>query len=582
MDRLKQNNIQQRVMIVDWANIVYREESPRKPMRIMRSLVLLLVVLSLVACSVQVQAPVSGQSARALKTLDGGTIAVDELEAAVSQTMENANVAGLSVAIINDGKIAYTGAFGYRDKGARVALDTQTVTGAASLSKTVFAYLVMLLAEEGTIDLDKPLHEYLSKPLPEYPNYADLAGDDRYKQLTARMVLSHSTGFPNQRSFEPDQRLKFLFTPGTQYSYSGEGFALLQMVVEEVTGRDLETLARQKVFEPLGMTRTSYVWQKAFQTDVAQAHDQFGRTQRLLQLALRRSRSDAAGSMVTTAGDYARLLTAILNATGKQKATMDEMLRSQIAISSEQMFGPGAWQQSNKYQPIGLSWALGWGRFDSEQGRAFFHTGHDLGYQNYTVTYPDKGIGIVLLSNSDNFESVAAELVQAAIGDVYTPFGWLGYTPFDPANMTPPPPEPLAIAVFVLILVITITATLVVIWTRGKRRADRAFATLQARRPKGYWTGVGVALGFAVGLLLGLVFDNAVGVSGGGMAIGAVMGIALGAAVGAVVERRHRGETRPRTNYEKRGRRVVIGVGAVALVPLVAAAALGVVALLLR
>ena len=81
------------------------------------------------------------------------------------------------------------------------------------------------------------------------------------------------------------------------------------------------------------------------------------------------------------------------------------MLRPQIAISSEQMFGPAAWQQSNKYQPIGLAWGLGWGLFDTEQGRAFFHTGHDLGYQNYTVTYPDKGIGIVLLSNSDNFES---------------------------------------------------------------------------------------------------------------------------------------------------------------------------------
>ena len=116
----------------------------------------------------------------------------------------------------------------------------------------------MLLAEEGVIDLDKPLQAYLPKPLPDYPAYADLAGDDRYQQITARMVLSHSTGFPNWRQFEPDGRLKFLFAPGARYSYSGEGFALLQMVVEEITGRDLESLARQKIFEPLGMTRTSY------------------------------------------------------------------------------------------------------------------------------------------------------------------------------------------------------------------------------------------------------------------------------------------------------------------------------------
>ena len=102
----------------------------------------------------------------------------------------------------------------------------------------------MLLVEEGVIDLDKPLQAYLAKPLPDYPAYADLAGDERYKQITARMVLSHSTGFPNWRQFEPDGRLKFLFAPGARYSYSGEGFALLQMVVEEITGRDLETLAQ--------------------------------------------------------------------------------------------------------------------------------------------------------------------------------------------------------------------------------------------------------------------------------------------------------------------------------------------------
>jgi CubicO group peptidase (beta-lactamase class C family) len=299
------------------------------------------------------------------------------------------------------------------------------------------------LAEEGAIDLDKPLQAYLSKPLPEYPAYADLAGDDRYQQITARMVLSHSTGFPNWRQLEPDGRLKFLFAPGTRHNYSGEGIALLQMVVEEITGRDLETLARARVFEPLGMTRTSYVWQEAFDANAARPHDEFGRPKSLP----RRTKPDAAGSMVTTAGDCARLLAAILDATGQREATVDEMLRSQIAISYEQMFGPGAWQDTNKYQGIHLAWGLGWGRFDTEHGRAFFHTGHDFGYQNYTVTYADRGIGVVLLSNSDNFESVAREIAGKAIGDRYSPFDWLGYVPFDPAKVKTPPAEPVAIDV---------------------------------------------------------------------------------------------------------------------------------------
>lgn len=378
-----------------------------------------------------------------LKALDGTPVSTAEMEAAIEQAMAKANVAGLSVAIINNNRIAYTHAFGYRDKAGGTPFDTQTVTGAAPLSKTVFAYLVMLLAEEGVIDLDTPVQAYLAKPLPEYANYADLAGDDRYKQITARMALSHSTGFPNWRILEPDGRLKFLFTPGSRHSYSGEGIALLQMVIEEVTGRDLQTLAQEKVFGPLGMTRTSYAWRETFDANAARPHDEYGRPKKLP----RRTAPDAAGSMVTTAEDYARLLVAILNATGQRQTTMDEMLRPQIAIAYQQMFGPGAWQDTNKYQDIHLAWGLGWGRFDAEQGRAFFHTGHDFGYQNFAVTYADRGIGIVLLSNSDNFESVAAEIVQAAIGDVYTPFDWLGYTPFDPSQVKTPPPEPVAIEV---------------------------------------------------------------------------------------------------------------------------------------
>jgi len=136
-----------------------------------------------------------------------------------------------------------------------------------------------------------------------------------------------------------------------------------------------------------------------------------------------------------------------LNVDGKRQATMDEMLRPQIAINYENMFGPGAWQETDQYQDIRLAWSLGWGRFDTSCGRAFFHTGHGPGWQNYTVTYPDKGIGIVLLSNSDNFESVAQEILAKAIGDVYTPFGWLGYIPFDPSKpKATPPPAPAIIA----------------------------------------------------------------------------------------------------------------------------------------
>lgn len=390
----------------------------------------------------------NGGPAQGLKSLDGKTIPISAMESTVGEIMEKADVPGLSCAIINETKISYLNTFGVKNAETGEPNDEETVFAAASLSKTVFAYLVMLLVEDGILDLDKPLYEYLDQPLPDYPKYADLAGDDRYKQITARMCLSHSTGFPNWRFLTEDNRLQFLFDPGERHSYSGEGIALLQMVVEEVTGRGLEELARARIFDPLDMRRTSYVWQETWRDDAAEPHDIYGRPKRLNE----KREADAAGSMFTTAGDYARFLVALINAKGKRRATVEEMLRSQIDIKHRNMFGPGARQETDQYRSIRLSWALGWGRFDTKYGRAFFHTGHDLGYQNYTVTFTDAGIGVVFLSNSDNFESIARELAEATIGDAYSPFDWLGYPRYDPETKREPPPEPVAVEVDAAIL----------------------------------------------------------------------------------------------------------------------------------
>jgi len=316
-----------------------------------------------------------------LRLVDGRSVPTAELQAFIDQTMQKANVTGLSCAVINDGRVVYRKAFGDRDKSTGARNDEETIFAAASFSKPVFAYLVMLLAEEGVVNLDKPLYEYLARPLYEYPAYADLKSDERYKLITARMVLSHSTGFPNLRFLEPDGRLKFLFSPGERHSYSGEGINLPQMAIEEVTGKDLETLAQERIFYPLGMTHSSYVWQAAYEGNAASPHDEFGRPRGWSIQQLQGNKPGAGGSMATTAGDYARFISlGILNVEGKRKSTVDEMLRPQIAIHYKNMFGPGAWQQTDQYQDIGLAWGLGWGRFDTPYGRAFFHTGHGFGW----------------------------------------------------------------------------------------------------------------------------------------------------------------------------------------------------------
>ena len=371
-----------------------------------------------------------------IERLDGVAMPIDSVLASVEGILASADVAGLSLAVVQDGAVVHVAGLGSKDTDTGEPMGTETVVAAASFSKTVFGYLVMLLVEEGTIDLDRPLEEYLGFSLPEDPHYADLADDPRTADLTARMVLSHSTGFPNWRWIEDDGRLRFLFDPGSRFFYSGEGIALLQRVVEETTGRGLEDLARERVFGPLGMARTSYIWQESFESDHAVPHDEFLRPRHLD----RRDEAGAAGSMFTTAGDYARFLASLMTAESDGRALVDAMWSPQVAIRSERMFGPRAWDLTDANDAMALSWSLGWGRFDSEHGRGLFHTGHDTGWQNYAVAFPDRGIALVMMSNSDNFESVAEELAGVVIGDRVSPFTWLGYVPFDPARPRPEPP----------------------------------------------------------------------------------------------------------------------------------------------
>ncbi len=388
---------------------------------------------TLLACSAHIDDPGSQQ----LERVDGSYVSVGEIEKYVATVMDKAGVTGLQMAVINDGKVAYEHQWGMKSRMSGLAPDQETAFPGLSFSKPTFAYLVMQLVESGVLELDRPLVTYLDRPIGEYPRWEDLKDDPRIREITARRVLTHTTGWPNFRLELEGGKLTFMFPPGERFSYSGEGFHFLQFVVEDITGKPLDQLARERVFVPLNMSHTSYVWEAAFETNHADGH-----TER--QKRIKKSRgaeASAAGSLMTTASDFARLLLALMNRKGLTRDSIDQMFTPQIPVVSKRMFGPLAGETTEDNQPVHLAWGLGWGLFETEQGRAFFHTGHDVGWENYAVAYLDKGIGIALLSNSSNFESIAHLIVGRVIGDRSSPFTWLGYEPFDP-SVPPPEPEP--------------------------------------------------------------------------------------------------------------------------------------------
>jgi CubicO group peptidase (beta-lactamase class C family) len=374
--------------------------------------------------------PAAGQQAP-VERLDGSSIKPTEIDGTVTRLMKAAEVTGVGIAIFNGGKIAYLKTYGFRGKEKNLALTEDSVMTSASLSKVAFGYLVMQLVDDGTLDLDKPVYQYLPKPLPEYPNYKDLADDPRYKRITARMLLSHTSGFPNWQSFEEDRKLHIHFEPGSRYAYSGEGIDLLQLVVETVTKKPLEELMRKRVFQPFGMTRTSMIWQSRFESDYANGYDEWGRSLG----AERRPKADAAGSMLTTLGDFARFMQAVMQGKGLRKQTRELMLSPQIQISSKHEFPTLASETTEENKPIRLSYGLGWGLYWSPFGKAFFKEGHAEGWRNYTVCFDKQKTGIVIMTNSSNGEGIYKELLETLLKNTFTPIEWEGFIPH---NQLPP------------------------------------------------------------------------------------------------------------------------------------------------
>lgn len=375
----------------------------------------------------------AGQSS--VRRLDSSLISPAEIDAIVSRLMQAAEVCGVGISILNDGQPVYTRAYGFRDVQNKLPLTVDTVMAGASFTKVAFACLVMQLVDKGDLDLDKPVQAYLPRPLPDHSGYGDLAADQRWRKITARMLLSHTAGFPNFRWLNEDHKLNINFEPGTRYAYSGEGIQLLQLVVETITGKPLRDLMQERVFSPLGMSRTSMVSEARFENDCANGYDEWGRSLGRPQ----RTSAAAAGSMLTTLHDFTLFVQAMIEGKGLRGSTRELMFSPQIPIRSKHQFPTLSAETDTRNETIRLSYGLGWGLYWSPYGKAFFKEGHEDGFRNYTVVFDKPGDGIVIMTNSSNGEGIFKELLEKLQGNTFTPIEWEGFTPYNEL----PPRKPL-------------------------------------------------------------------------------------------------------------------------------------------
>lgn len=184
---------------------------------------------------------------------------------------------------------------------------------------------------------------------------------------------------------------------------------------------------RDRIFKPFGMTRTSMTWEEQFKDDLAIGYDEkqqpLGHKQR--------TSARAAGSMDTTISDFARFMGAVMQGKGITKRMKEVMLTPQVQINSKTQFPTFSPETTDENSSIKLAYGLGWGLFQTPYGKAYFKEGHDDGWENHAVAFPDKQIAIVLMSNSSNGDSIFKVLLEALLKDEYTPWKWEGYTPYN-------------------------------------------------------------------------------------------------------------------------------------------------------
>src|SRR6266478_3795362 len=349
-------------------------------------------------------------------------LAIVQLEKDIPDLMSQADVPGLSIAVLRNGRTAWLHNFGIKNTKTKEPVTDATIFEAASLSKPVFAYAVLKLVDQGKLGLDVPLSTYLPKPYIE--------SDDRLAKITARIVLSHRTGFRNWRG--DGNPLSIYFTPGERFSYSGEGFVYLQTVVEHITGKPLNDVMNELVFTPLGMTSSSYAWRSDFDARTAYGHDADGNTTKLRK----DDHANAAASLNTTTHDYALFVSAVLNGTGLKPATLHELQTPQIAVDPE---CTNCTDRSPKELSKNLFWGLGWGIERPERNGAtenntsetLWHWGDNGAFKCFVVANPRKKSGMVLFTNSENGLAIAPAIVRDAIGRDHLAFTWVKYDSYN-------------------------------------------------------------------------------------------------------------------------------------------------------
>lgn len=315
-----------------------------------------------------------------IKTFNGKQLNEVEFEKKIKNAMDSLQVQGMSIAIINNGKIVFNKGFGVTNMVTKKKVTKSTFFEAASLSKPVFSFFALKLAKEGKLDIDKPLVDYLA---------ADNIEDERYKKITARMVLSHTTGLPN---WSETEKMQLQFEPGKQFSYSGEAYVYLAKVIAKLYNtslKNLDEIFQNEVAKGLKLNNFHFVITPKVEKSMADGYQQ----KQLVKDERDRTRFDPAGGLYANTKNYANFLIWIMNHQSNFRGMFESVITLEQNNPIKEYFGVD-------------SWTLGMAIIKINGDVNYWHGGNNLGYTSSFMINPDKKFGYVYFTNEDQCNSM--------------------------------------------------------------------------------------------------------------------------------------------------------------------------------
>ncbi len=330
----------------------------------------------------------------------GFDIPKDSLDAFIKAKMDAHNINGISFAVINNGEVVYHKVDGYANVEKKLPVTKQTIFEGASISKPMFGFFVMTFVEEGLLDLDKPLYQYL-----EYP---DIAYDERYKKITARMALSHQTGFQNWREDDKDNTLKIQFEPGTDYFYSGEGYQYMTQVLKHILDTDddgLEKEFQKRVGEPIGLKHTVYIQNEYTRTHKAEPYDENNTPvdwKNNYWVKKEDGIFSAPASIHSESIDFSKWMIAVMNKEVLSKESYKELLKPHSKVP---------------YDDFDVRYTLGFTNILLPFTDIYCHGGNNIGFTSWFTLDTEKDWGYILFTNSEYGEQLGQEVFFYMVAD---------------------------------------------------------------------------------------------------------------------------------------------------------------------